>query len=59
MVMLIIMMVMMMMMMIMMMMQVIDCYPRPTEPESCEALNTLDCTDKNSQASFLPNYLAG
>ena len=42
-----------------MLVQVIDCYPRPTEPESCEALNTLDFSDKNSQASFLPNYLSG
>jgi len=36
--------------------QVIDCYPRPTEPESCEALDTLD---KTEASQFLPNYLSG
>ena len=40
--------------------QVIDCYAKPVEPESCEALDTLDYSDKNAgEVDFLPNYLSG
>ena len=48
-------MVMMYLMVMVMMMQVIDCYPRPTEPESSEALDTLE----SESSQFLPNYLSG
>ena len=40
--------------------QVIDCYAKPVEPESCEALDTFDYGDKNAgEVDFLPNYLSG